>query len=101
MAKFFGMETQLFTRKYCSKTDGHYHLKSTEGDCQFLKNKKCSVYSARPVQCRTWPFWPENMNAKSWNQEVARFCPGVGKGKIYSQQEIEKMLNEMSDSIVS
>eukprot|EP00961_Rhodomonas_salina_P046921 629705-Rhodomonas_salina.2 len=21
----------------------------------------CSLYEARPKQCRTWPFWPENL----------------------------------------
>ena len=24
----------------------------------------CSIYRARPAQCRTWPFWPENLLSK-------------------------------------
>ena len=60
----------------------------------FLKNKKCSVYEARPTQCRTWPFWPEVMNAKSWKTEVESFCPGVGKGPLWSKTEIEKIMAE-------
>ncbi len=91
-AKHFGMTTAAFTTKYCTKTDGWFHLNFPEKDCGFLDGKKCSVYDARPAQCRTWPFWPENMNAKAWKKEVASFCPGVGKGRLYSAREIEEQL---------
>jgi hypothetical protein len=91
-AAFFGMTTSSFTRKHCETTEGHIHLKNPETDCAFLRGKRCSVYEARPNQCRTWPFWPENLNAKAWSKEVKSFCPGVGKGKILSAAEIEKVL---------
>jgi len=92
LARRLKMKTAEFTRRYCAKTDGWYHLKHPEKDCQFLEGKRCGVYEARPTQCRTWPFWPENMNAKTWNREVASFCPGVGKGRTYSKAEISELL---------
>ncbi len=92
LARHLKIPTREFTRQYCSKTDGWYHLKELSGPCRFLKNKRCTVYEARPVQCRTWPFWPENMNAKVWEKEIARFCPGVGKGPIRSAKEIAKQV---------
>ena len=95
-AKFFGMTTTSFTRKHCAVTEGHIHLKSPGTDCGFLRGKRCSVYEARPTQCRTWPFWPENMNAKAWTKEVRSFCPGVGKGKTFSKEEIDDLLTEKS-----
>ena len=95
-AKFFGLTTATFTRKYCATTEGHIHLKNPEADCSFLNGKRCSVYEARPSQCRTWPFWPENMNAKAWAKEVTAFCPGVGKGKVWSKAEIEANLLDKS-----
>ena len=88
------MRTQDFTKKYCQKYNGAFHLKE-DGinlDCLFLEGKRCGVYEARPVQCRTWPFWPEVMNAKTWKKEVLSFCPGVGKGKKVSADEIKKQL---------
>ncbi len=91
-AKFMGLATAVFTRRFCKKTGGHFHLRAPEKNCEFLKDRQCTVYEARPTQCRTWPFWPENMNAKTWNQEVAPFCPGVGKGKTFSPDEIEALL---------
>ncbi|HPI39386.1 MAG TPA: YkgJ family cysteine cluster protein [Pseudobdellovibrionaceae bacterium] len=96
MAKVLKIPTRLFTQQFCEKVGGIFRLKedSKNGNCQFLKNKKCSIYEGRPTQCRTWPFWPEVMDAKTWNQEVATFCPGVGKGRVYTEKEIRKQLND-------
>ena len=93
-AKFFKISTLSFTRRYCEKIGDFFHLKNPKADCRFLKDRKCSVYAARPTQCRTWPFWPENMNAKTWNTEVKAFCPGVGKGKLVLASEIETFLEQ-------
>ena len=93
-ARSFGLTVAAFKRKYCETTDGFVHLKNPELDCEFLKDKRCTVYEARPTQCRTWPFWPENMNAKVWNGDVKSFCPGVGKGKLYTRKEILAIMKE-------
>lgn len=99
-AKYFKMRTNDFTRKYCEKTGGIWHLREdkAEPDCQFLDVNRCGVYEARPTQCRTWPFWPEVMNAKTWKKEVKSFCPGVDKGKVISGKEIERQLKEQIES---
>ena len=93
IARQLRMTTLAFTRRYCSKTDGHFHLRDVAGPCTFLRGTKCSIYGARPTQCRTWPFWPENMNARTWSREVQAFCPGVGKGRLFSESEIEGLLS--------
>ena len=95
ISKFFKLKTKDFINLYCDKSNEFIHLKETKanGDCQFLINKRCSVYKARPTQCRTWPFWSENMNAKTWNKEISKFCPGVGKGKIITDKQIKKKIS--------
>jgi Fe-S-cluster containining protein len=99
MAKVLELTTAEFTRLFCEKTDGLYRLKDGPGaDCVFLLENRCSVYEGRPEQCRTWPFWPEVMNAKTWKKEVAAFCPGVGKGRLYSAEEIREQLRAQSRS---
>lgn len=43
--------------------------------CVFLEpdGKQCSIYEARPVQCRTYPFWPTIMESmQSWDSECRR-----------------------------
>jgi Fe-S-cluster containining protein len=97
IAAHLGLATSAFTRRYCETTDGHVHLKHPERDCCFLEDKACSVYEARPTQCRTWPFWPENMKPRVWSDEIASFCPGVGKGRKYSRTEILEILESQAD----
>lgn len=99
-AKLLNITVDEFTKKYCSKTDGIFHLieRSDNPDCIFLKDKRCSIYSARPTQCRTWPFWPEHMSAKRWAKDIASFCPGVGKGQIVPLLEIENIIKEQEQS---
>ncbi len=92
LAEHLGMELEDFVRRHCQTTEGHLHLKEPDKDCMFLKERRCSVYEARPSQCRTWPFWPENMNPRTWSEEIASFCPGVGKGRRYSAEEIEELV---------
>ncbi|MGE3262368.1 MAG: YkgJ family cysteine cluster protein [Bacteriovoracia bacterium] len=98
LAKHFGLSTAAFTKKYCEKDEGIWKLRDFTKACVFLKEKMCSVYEARPTQCRTWPFWPENMSAKAWDKEVTSFCPGVNKGKVWSAAEIKKNLNAQERS---
>jgi len=62
------------------------------GDCVFFDNKtrKCGVYSARPRQCRTWPFWDSNIRTPEAWSDTCRVCPGSGKGRLYSLEQIDE-----------
>ena len=95
LLKFFKLESDIFIKKFCSKKNGYLHLKEKDktGNCIFLNDKKCTIYVSRPEQCRTWPFWPENMNSKTWKNDIVNFCPGIGKGKFFSYDRIKKILN--------
>lgn len=95
MAKTLGLSLSDFIQKHCDRKHGLFVLREDRADqaCRFLKDKKCEVYAARPTQCRTWPFWPEVMSAKSWKADVASFCPGVGKGRIWTEDEIVREVN--------
>jgi len=97
LAAHFKMSTSEFTRKYAKKVDGLFELQYKGRDCPFLKSNQCEVYEARPWQCRTWPFWPENMNSEVWEKEVAVYCPGVGKGRLYTADQIEEILRKKKD----
>jgi Fe-S-cluster containining protein len=97
LATHLGLTTAVFTARYTEKVDGQYQLKYADKDCPFLKNGACAVYEARPWQCRTWPFWPENMNREAWEREVAGFCPGVGKGRLYTAEEIKLIIAKKRD----
>ena len=100
LSNFVGLKTSDFIKLYCDKLDGFTHFKenSKNGKCQFLEKKKCSVYKARPTQCRTWPFWSENMNVKIWNEEISKFCPGIGKGQTFTKKKINGIIKNDEDN---
>lgn len=98
LAAHFGLSTAEFTALHVVLEDGMHQLRYEDRDCPFLKNSQCSVYEARPWQCRTWPFWPENMDSSVWEKEVATWCPGAGKGRLYSAGEIEEILTKKKEA---
>ena len=64
-------------------------------DCIFLKTvrgqKRCRIYTVRPQQCRTWPFWSHNLaNPEAWNHAAQR-CSGINRGRLYDHDEIEQL----------
>lgn len=62
------------------------------GDCVFLDDttRGCQIYESRPRQCRTWPFWSSNLKDEQAWKATCQECPGSGKGKLYSLDEIEE-----------
>lgn len=94
LARHLKLSTSAFTRRYCEKPGGFWHLRSPTSDCVFLDGARCTVYDARPGQCRTFPFWRENMSDKAWNGPVARECEGINKGRVWSVEEIETRLRD-------
>lgn len=63
-------------------------------DCVFLDRKSmpgkavCSLYEARPRQCRTFPWWPEHLRSERAWKETARSCEGIGRGPVVRVEEI-------------
>jgi len=89
MAEHLGMTADAFRERYTRDIDGDLSLTETlteHGyDCVFLDRDEqgralCSIYEVRPMQCRTWPFWPENLRSvRSWVNASKR-CPGMKQG---------------------
>jgi uncharacterized protein len=91
LAAHLKLRTSDFTRRYCEKPGGFWHLRNPTSDCLFLDGARCTVYDARPGQCRTFPFWRENMNERAWSA-AGRDCEGIGKGRVWTRKEIEVRL---------
>jgi Fe-S-cluster containining protein len=82
IAAFLNMPVDQFTRTYVRRIGESYSLTEKKGyDCVFLARidgkATCSIYDVRPTQCRTWPFWNQNLHSPdAWTQAAAR-CPGM------------------------
>lgn len=67
---------------------GSFSIKEDhQGNCLFFDNG-CTIYPVRPVQCRAFPFWFDNVRSQARWRNIARQCPGIGKGRRYSKEEI-------------
>jgi len=59
------IDVALFFREYLVKVDYKYSLKERRVgdsyDCIFFDRESngCLIYEARPLQCRTFPFWEQ------------------------------------------
>ncbi len=93
IAEYLGAPSGLFLEWFTSEIDGQLVLKDGEQEaCIFLEEGLCTIYALRPQQCRTYPFWPENMKTKERWELTRQECPGIGKGRKFSAGEIENIL---------
>lgn len=67
------------------------------GDCIYLdaSSRRCTIYPVRPKQCRTWPFWPSNLESPEAWHEVQHTCPGAGQGAFVPLDQIQRLAAEI------
>ena len=86
------LSVEDFEDQYVRKVGIRKSLKEfSNGDCVFFdsESRKCTVYEARPRQCRTWPFWDSNLRDEAAWEATCDACPGSGQGRLYELEEIE------------
>ncbi len=100
LAKLLGLSQDDFEKRHTRQIGQRRSLNETPTsfglDCVFLDRTTmpgkaiCGVYEARPLQCRTWPFWPENIETPAaWEKTRRRTpCPGMGQGNLVPADQI-------------
>ncbi|MFO8101792.1 MAG: YkgJ family cysteine cluster protein [Dehalococcoidia bacterium] len=95
IAEYLGMEEAEFRRRYTTEVKGRGTclIERENYDCVFYNpSSGCVIYEYRPRQCRTWPFWRENLaSPQAWAKTTEK-CPGIGQGRLYSLEEIDACL---------
>lgn len=93
IAAFLNISLKEFKIKYIRRVGNRYSLLESKEtfDCVFLKEKKCQIYGARPTQCRTFPWWPQNLSSKAAWEYTAQGCEGIcDQGEIVAREKIEE-----------
>jgi len=89
-------EKNAFIKRIVQYKKGDFLVHSSGGACRFLdENDRCSIYEVRPLQCRTYPFWPSYFqDAKSY-RSLKKECEGVEREakKSYSPLAIARRLS--------
>ena len=91
------MDYSIFVKIYCRWVPGeggeeYLSLREKPNfDCIFW-DSVCTVYNARPQQCRTFPFWKSVVNSREAWESTASGCPGMNSGKLHDIESIESCL---------
>lgn len=84
------MTPESFVFMYLTQYEGMWVVEVDEHNpCLFLdEHQRCTIHEVKPLQCATYPFWPEVLeNEHDW-QEEAKWCEGIGHGELISLVEI-------------
>jgi Fe-S-cluster containining protein len=96
IAQFLDIPLKKVMHTYIRQKNNRYALiekPSQNHDCVFLKDRKCQIYGVRPGQCRTFPWWIQNLKSpESW-AEAAKECEGINNdAPLIGYEEIRKNL---------
>lgn len=79
IADHLNLSIEEFSRSHLRVVNGRIALLEDPKnfDCIFLKNKKCTIYPVRPKQCRTYPWWTQNLQSKEDWEQASTYCEGI------------------------
>lgn len=97
IAEHLSLPLDTFKKNYLLFKDGRYSLiekRNSNYDCIFLEGKRCTIYPVRPTQCRTFPWWPGNLESpESW-KHAATYCEGINdNAPLVPFEEISAFIN--------
>jgi len=100
ITEYLSIRISVFIEKYLYPIrEGHSILEHDDGRCFFYEDG-CKIYPVRPDQCKTFPFWFENLRSfKKW-QRISKECPGIGCGRLYSKTQIIEIIHSTMDAII-
>lgn len=94
IARFLLIPVSGFIRQFLYPyKDGYSIYEDTRGRCLFYENG-CVIYPVRPSQCRTFPFWFDNLRSRQKWLRVEKDCPGIGKGDFFPKEKILQLLSK-------
>lgn len=96
IAGYVGLSTAEFEKRHVYRTKNLRRLRvPRHANCTFLKDGGCSIHEVKPIQCASFPYWPELLiSPRKWH-ETGKRCPGIGKGELVNIEMVKKVAGEM------
>jgi hypothetical protein len=55
----------------------------------------CSIHAVKPLQCSSFPFWPELLSSAAERGRAAKYCPGMNRGKLVDLEGARAVSSEV------
>ncbi len=94
IAEFLNLSMLEFKEQFLYPfRDSYSIIEKDNGDCIFYSSG-CTINQVKPNQCSSYPFWIENLRSTyKWKLTKSQ-CPGIGKGRFFSKEEILNILQK-------
>lgn len=90
-----GCTPEAFIAEYLVKEGRGWELEvEDDKPCPFLTFQGCAIHAVKPKQCRTYPFWKENLQTRNHWKLAAAFCPGIHEGPEIPPEAIRQSLKD-------
>ena len=96
IAAYVGLSQAEFEKKHVFRTKKLRRLRVPRyANCAFLRDGGCSIHSVKPLQCASFPYWPELLAShRAWH-ETGKRCPGIGKGELVNIERAREVAEEV------
>lgn len=102
IAAYLDLDDATFRERYCLEEEGRWRLQiPVRHDCLFLTETGCRIHAVKPLQCQSFPFWPENVGARRTWKNLRNYCPGVGVGEILDRDDVRHWAQRCKDELDS
>lgn len=76
-----------------------HRMKKQSGRCVFLRENLCSIYEARPIICRFYPFSLKSFDENMYIFSSTKECLGIGKGPLLQQEYFRQLFGEFQKTM--
>lgn len=99
IAAHLGLDRREFEKRYVyrSKQGPRFRLARSQ-PCYFIIEGGCSIHAVKPLQCKAFPYWPENIVSRSAWASLRRYCPGIGVGPLVQIENVRERAQEYHDA---
>jgi hypothetical protein len=96
LASHLAISQAEFKRRYlCGVAPLLRFRKPRNKQCPFLNSNGCSVHSVKPLQCSSFPYWPELLASAGERRQTAQFCPGMNRGPLVNIESASRVAAEL------
>lgn len=100
IAAHLNLSVEQFAERYGAPVDGGGLRLSIPEDqsCHFLEAEGCRIHDVKPLQCQTFPFWPETVSTRKAWKGLRGYCPGVGVGEILPIEDVRRTAQQSANA---